>query len=313
MLGKTAGGVYWLYRYLERVENAARLVETGQRIALTRARASDDEWDSVLKTAGVDHGYHAKYSELAKDKAIDWMLRDQDNSSSVLSVVRTARDNARLVRTALTHEIWEAVNSSWMQLNRALSRKIDERDLPAVLALIRNSAALVRGTTAGTKLRNDVYNFGRLGTYIERADNTARIIDVKYYVLLPSSLSVGSTLDNAQWDTILRSVSAGGGFRLIYGRETRPRQIVQFLVLDRRMPRSLNFCAAKIRHNLDYLAQNYDNQMPAHELAGSLAGKLDNQDVDAVFGQGLHEYLQDILSALASLSRQIEIDYRFYE
>lgn len=111
----------------------------------------------------------------------------------------------------------------------------------------------------------------------------------------------------------MRSVSAGGGFRLIYGRETRPRQIVQFLVLDRRMPRSLNFCAAKIRHNLDYLAQNYDNQMPAHELAGSLAGKLDNQDVDAVFGQGLHEYLQTILSALASLSRQIEIDYRFYE
>lgn len=313
MLGKTANGVFWMYRYLERAENIARLVETGQRIALTRAGSTDDEWASVLQTASVDQGFKQKHPDISRDLVIDWMLRDLDNPSSVFSVVKAARDNARLVRTALTHEIWEAVNSSWMQLRTALAKPVGERELPKVLELIRNSAALVRGTTHGTKLRNDVYDFTRIGAFMERADNTARIIDVKYYVLLPSAFSVGSTLDNAQWDTILRSVSAGGGFRMVYGQETRPRQIVQFLVLDRRMPRSLNFCCRKIQSNLAYLANDYGTEMPCHAMAGDLAHKLENEDVDDLFDYGLHEYIQDVLSALARLSRQIEIDYRFNE
>lgn len=313
MLGKTANGVFWMYRYLERAENTARLVETGQRIALTRAGSTDEEWASVLQTASMDSGFHQKHRDLKRDLVIDWMLRDPDNPSSVFSVVKAARHNARIVRTALTHEVWEAVNSSWMQLKLALSKPVGERELPKVLELIRNSTALVRGTTHGTKLRNDVYNFARIGAFIERADNTARIIDVKYYVLLPSAFPVGSTLDNAQWDTILRSVSAGGGFRMVYGQQTRPRQIVQFLVLDQRMPRSLIFCCRKIRDNLAYLLGDYGTEMPCYALATDLAGKLENADVDAVFDYGLHEYIQDILSALARLSRQIEIDYRFNE
>lgn len=313
MLGKTANGVFWMYRYLERAENTARLIETGQRIALTRAGGAHDEWASVLQTAAVHQGFREKYAELTKDLAIDWMLRDPDNPSSVLSVVKAARDNARLVRTALTHEIWESVNSSWMQLKSALAHKVGERELSRVLELVRNGTALVRGTTHGTKLRNDVYDFTRIGAFMERADNTARIIDVKYYVLLPSSFSVGSSLDNAQWDTILRSVSAGGGFRMVYGQETRSRQIVQFLVLDGRMPRSLNFCCRKIRDNLAYLAGDYGTEVPSHAMARALADKLEHQDVDEIFDYGLHEYIQDVLSQLAHLSRQIEIDYRFYE
>ena len=156
MLGKTAGGVLWMYRFMERAENTARLVETGQRIALTRASGSDEEWASVLQTAAVDLGFREKHGEPTKDKAIDWMLRDADNPSSVLSVVKQARDNARLVRTALTHEVWEAVNGGWMLLKEALCQEVGERELPKILGLIRQCAALVRGTTHGTMLRNDI-------------------------------------------------------------------------------------------------------------------------------------------------------------
>ncbi|MCG6902409.1 MAG: alpha-E domain-containing protein [Rhodobacter sp.] len=312
MLGKTAGSLFWMYRYLERAENTSRLVETGQRIALTRASASDEEWSSILLTAAVDQGYSRKYDRIAKDRVIDWMLRDTENPASVLSVMKQARENARAVRTALTHEVWEALNSGWMVLNDALSRSVNERDLPNLLGLVRQQTALVRGTTNGTMLRNDIYDFGRVGTFIECADNTCRILDVKYYVLLPSSIAVGSSIDNAQWETMLRAVSARRGFRMTYGQKAKPMQIVEFLMLDPRMPRSLNFCCRGINKNLDRLARGYGEEKPSQDMARALAERLDKQNLEGIFDYGLHEYIQDILSSLASLSGQIEIDYRFY-
>jgi uncharacterized alpha-E superfamily protein len=313
MLGKTAGGLFWMYRYFERAENTARLIETGQRIALTRAGGSDDDWASVLQTAAVLDGYRARHESLSRDRAIDWMLRDPENPSAVLSVIGQARNNARLVRTALTHEVWEAVNGCWMDLRTMLARKVGDRDLPRVLERIRNGATLLRGATYGTMLRNDIYNFARIGNFIERADNTGRILDVKYYVLLPTAFSVGSSLDNAQWDTILRSVSGRGGFRMVYGHRTNPRQIAEYLVLDKRMPRSLHFCAAKIGENLGHLEREYGARLPAHDMADALLARFGGHGIDSVFDYGLHETIQEALSALSDLSRQIEIDYRFYE
>jgi uncharacterized alpha-E superfamily protein len=312
MLGKTAGGLFWMSRYLERSENTARMIETGQRIALTRSSSDGDDWLSVLQAAAVADGYNAKHDAVTKDAAIDWMLRGRENSSSVLSSVEAARNNAKLVRTALTHEAWEAVNSCWMSLCEALARKVSERDLPRVLNLIRQHSGLVRGAMHGTMLRNDIYNFARLGTFIERADNTARILDVKYYVLLPSAFAVGSRLDNVQWATILRSVSAEGGYRLTHGNVARPREIAQFLILDRRMPRSLNFCMGKLRDNLNYLAEDYGTRQPCHEKAATLAQQVSAVTIDAIFEHGLHEFIQDFLSGLGGLSAQVEIDYRFH-
>lgn len=312
MLGKTAGGLYWMCRYLERSENTARLVEAGQRIALTRSSA-DDEWISVLQTASVLHGYRQKYPEVTKDNAIDWMLRDRDNASSVLSVVESARNNARLVRTALTREVWESVNACWMVLKEVLARRVNERDLPHVLSVIRQRAAFVRGALTGTMLRNDIYNFCRIGTFIERADNTARILDVKYWVLLPSAQAVGSSLDNVQWETILRSVSAEGGFRLTYGQAARPREIAQFLILDKRMPRSLAFCAEKLADNLGFLALDYGRRMPVHDLTENLQDETLDITINQIIENGLHEYIQGFLRATAAIGAQTEIDYRFYE
>jgi uncharacterized alpha-E superfamily protein len=310
MLGKTAGGLFWMFRYLERSENTARLVEAGQRIALTRSR-SDDEWQSVLMTAAAFGTYLGKYPNVTKDAAIDWLLRDRDNPSSVLSVVETARNNARLVRTALTREVWESVNESWMVLKDAMATRISERDLTALLTLIRQRAAHVRGAMSGTMLRNEIFNFARIGTFLERADNTARLIDVKYYVLLPSALSVGSSIDNVQWESLLRSVSGEGGFRLTYGQQVRPRDIAQYLLLDTRMPRSLAFCVDKLADNLRHLAADYDTRSRTLHLTEQLRSGPLGQSIDAIFDDGLHEFLQGFLRDLAAIGLACEADFRF--
>lgn len=312
MLGKTANGLFWMYRYLERAENTARLIETGQRIALTRTGAGDGDWRSVLQTAGVAQSYDAGHAGVTKDQAIDWMLRSKDNPSSVLSSLEAARQNARMVRTALTHDVWEATNGTWMWAREALARKVGEHDLPKVLHGVRERAALVRGATDGTMLRNDIHDFLRLGTFLERADNTARILDVKYYVLLPSVAAVGSSIDNVQWESILLSVSARGGFRMEYGSNATPRDIAQFLILDRRMPRSLRFCIGKMCDNLGYLATGYGSRLPSHDRIGDLRACLE-VDIEAIFEAGLHEFIQKLLGRLGDLGRQIEIDYRFTE
>jgi uncharacterized alpha-E superfamily protein len=261
----------------------------------------------------VAQGFHAAHDALSKEAAIDWMLRARDNPSAVRSSIGLARQNARLVRTALTGEVWEAMNRTYMGSEDRLARRVSERDLPKVLGLVRQGTALVRGATLGTMLRNDIYDFARLGTFLERADNTARILDVKYYVLLPGISAVGSTVDNVQWETILRSVSARGGFRMEYGTATEPRNIAQFLILDKRMPRSLAFCALKLRDNLQYLASNYGQKPPSLALADELVRRFLTHDIEAVFDFGLHEYIEEVIGALDTLGRQIEIDFRFYE
>ncbi len=310
MLGKTAGGLYWMFRYLERSESTARLVAAGQRIALTRSEP-DEEWASVLATTATLGPYAAKHGAVTRDQAIDWMLCDRDNRSSVLSCIESARSNARLVRTALTREVWESVNESWMVLRGALGERLGERDLPAAAALIRQRAHQVRGAFAGTMLRNDIFNFARLGTFLERADNTARLLDVKYYVLLPSAQAVGTTLDNVQWESILRSVSGEGAYRMTYGQEVRPRHIAQFLILDPRMPRSLAFSAGKIADNLGYLALDYGSRPPSHAMTEALRATCLSRSIEEIVADGLHEYIQAFLRDLAAIGAQVETDYRF--
>lgn len=313
MLGKTANGLFWMFRYLERAENTARLIETGQRIALTKLGTTEEEWRSVLQTAASGAGYDAQHEAVTKEGAIDWMLRNRSNPTSVMSSVDAARQNARMVRTAITHEVWEATNGAYMKVKALLARKVTERDLPAVLGAIRQRTSLVRGATHGTMLRNDIYDFARIGTFLERADNTARILDVKYYVLLPSVLAVGSEVDNVQWESILRSVSARGGFRMAFGTTSDPRDIARFLILDKRMPRSLAFCVSKMRGNMGYLAADYHQRPKSLKMTDHLDRQYLSYDIDSVFDYGLHEYIQRVIALLEELARQIEIDYRFYE
>lgn len=311
MLGRTAGGLYWMSRYLERAENMARLIETGQRIALTRESGADDEWTSVLATAAVQGAFDLKYDMVNQENAVDFLLRDRDNPSSILSAVDAARTNARAVRTALTREAWSAINECWMDLKGSLARKVPQRDLPERLEEIQRHTAHVRGALIGSMMRNDIYDFCRIGTHLERADNTARILDVKYYVLLPSVASVGSSLDNVQWDTILHSVSAEGAFRWSSSEDADPSSIAAFLILDRRMPRSLAFSCSKIAGNLGYLARDYGEETESLRQARRLADQLGTGDIGAIFDAGLHEFLQQFITDIGQLGQQLETDFRF--
>jgi uncharacterized alpha-E superfamily protein len=311
MLGKTAGGLFWMFRYLERSENTARLIEAGFRIALTRPDGADDEWASVLQTAAVADAYRERHGEIDGAKAVDFLLRDMANPSSVMTAIAGARQNARLVRTALTREVWEAVNDTYMILKDELSRPVSTRHLPEKLAMIRQQSALVRGAMHGTMLRNDIFDFCRLGTFLERADNTARILDVKYYVLLPSISQIGSSLDNVQWETILRSVAGQRAYRWITQGESSPMGIADFLIFDGRMPRSLRFSVSKIASNLSYLEKGYGARQPSHDQVDVLKARLDTMTIDRVFEDGLHEFITDFLTDIARLGSQIEKDYRF--
>ena len=313
MLGNTANGLFWTYRLLERAENMSRLIETGQRIALTRLNSSDEQWLYVMQTSAVSEEYKIQYSKVEKEPAVDWILRHPENKSSILSSITSARQNAKMVRHALTTDVWEAINGSFLDIQKLLKAKTIEGDLPLILRTIKQSAAFVRGATYGTMLRNEEYDFCRLGTFIERADNTARILDVKYYVLLPSAKAVGTSIDNVQWETILRSVSAYGGFRLEYGHEAGPDDIAKFLILDKRMPRSLIYCCDILKLHLLSLCSAYRNKPPSLSQIMELQNRFLTHDIEAIFKFGLHDFLQEMISLFGNLSDQIEIDYRFYE
>ena len=312
LLGRTANGLYWMNRYIERAENMARLVDAGLRMALTRTQSASDEWASVVISAGSDVAYGQKYSEHNAANVSDFLLRDCKNPSSVLSSIETARANARMVRTALTRETWESINEAWMALKRILARPIDERDLPTVLDAIKRETALIRGAFYGTMLRNEIFDFSQLGTYVERADNTARILDVKYYVLLPSISWVGSSLDNYQWESILRSVSAHRSYRWVYDADYKPTNIADYLILNARMPRSLTFCYRFILEHLNFLGSDYDARHACHATAEGIHGTLKVGSIKDIFDAGLHEFLSGFIRENTRLGDEIALDYRFH-
>ena len=311
MLGRTASGLFWMMRYLERAENTARLIDAGFRMSLTRARNFQSEWESVLTTAGVRDDYLKKYNTFQTRQVVDYIIADRENPVSLRNSLSSARENARMTRTALTRDAWEAINATWLQMRGAIESSEHITDLPNLLSQVRQQAALVRGTIHGTMLRNDIFRFVELGKLIERADNTARILDTKYYVLLPSSASVGSSLDRVQWEMILRSASAERSFHWLHGGEINPAAIVDFLVHDVRLPRSIAYCYDEIIMTLAALEHEYGKRTAAHELAASHEAHITQSSSDLIIGSGLHEFLIDFISRNANLSATIEADYRF--
>ncbi len=312
MLGRTANGLYWMFRYIERAENSARLIDAGLRMSLTRSQATEDDWDGVLQSSGVRDIYDDLYEKLSSADAIDFLLRDRANPSSVMSCIDAGRNNARMVRTALTRETWEATNECWLDLKAMLARRVKAADLPEAIDAIKRKTGLIRGAFHGTMLRNEIFNFSRIGTFIERADNTARILDVKYYVLLPAVSQVGSSIDNVQWESILRSVSAHRSYGWVYEAEYKPSHIADFLILNGRMPRSLAYCYEKIVSNLGYLAREYGESHAAHATAEETLTSLRNHSIKDVMDQGLHEYIENFISHNNRLGQEISDGYRFY-
>ncbi len=312
LLGRTANGLYWMNRYIERSENTARLVDAGLRLALTRTADASDEWKSIVASAGAANAFRERHSEFTAETVSDFLLRDPSNSGSVISAMESARNNGRMVRTALTRETWESLNDGWMSIKRMLARPIDGRNLPAILDAIKRETAIIRGSFHGTMLRNEIFDFSQIGTFVERADNTARILDVKYYVLLPSVSWVGSTLDNYQWESILRSVSAHRSYRWVYEGDYKPTLIADYLILNGRMPRSLAFCYRNIAESLNFLASDYAARHSCHDSVETISAKLKVSSIKEVFDQGLHEFITDFINDNNRLGNEIAQNYRFY-
>jgi uncharacterized alpha-E superfamily protein len=312
MLGRVANGIFWMYRYLERAENTARLLAAGHRMALTRGPDSArEEWRSVLTTLGLRKAYEAAYNDYAGAHVSDFVLRGRSNAESVMAMFESARLNARTCRSAITLEVWEAVNEGWMNLRELLAKPVRETTLNAALAAIRRESTLARGATHGSMMRNETYAFARAGTFIERADNTARILDVKYYLLLPSLAYVGTALDTGQWDNVLRSLSGERAYRWLNAGRMDARSIAEFVILNDRFPRSLAFCYNAMRNNLASLAQIHGHEGPAHGLLHEAERLVRGKTVEDVLEQGLHQFLLAFTQSNRGLAEAIAEQFRF--
>jgi uncharacterized alpha-E superfamily protein len=298
MLSRTADNLYWLARYVERAEYIARILEATQRLtALPIAYGgSTNEWESAVATAGCAGAFATSYAEANEETVTDFLAFSSANPSSIRNCFDVARSNARAVRTALTMEMWDAINGGWLEIRRFGAGPASREDLARFLRLVQEYSLRFDGSAYRTMLRNDAFWFSRLGVFVERADNTARILDVKYHLLLPAHQHVGGPLDYFQWAAILRSVSALTSYHWVYRESLKPWLIADLLILNDQMPRSLASCYENMVRHLDQIAQVYGRQGPAQRQARAVRTRLQNSDMDAIFQRGLHEFIGEFVS-----------------
>ena len=310
MLSRTADNLYWIARYMERAETAARLLEVGARISLLPSvQGYRSEWDSLLKSAGTSEAFDKKYGEPVQRNIESFLFFDRDNASSVASCITAARENGRIVRTALTSQVWDALNTAFQELRGIEATPRAELELSTLTDWTMRHAAMVRGAIDATLLRNDGYNFLNLGYYLERGDATARLMDVKYYVLLPRLEFVGSGYDNYQWTTLLRALSSHRAFHWAYGGEVTAGKIAHFLILNPQCPRALITCVAGMTNHLVRIAKLYGRETDAQEQAAGLLAGLEGQSVDKIFDEGLHEFLTRFIKETARLTAVVDDIY----
>jgi uncharacterized alpha-E superfamily protein len=299
VLSRDADSLYWLSRYVERAENTARILDVAYRMAsmpISYNGVNSNEWESALISAGGVEQFRAIHGEVTPENVIEFLAFSDANTSSIQSCFETARQNARSVRSALTSEMWEAINSAWLDLRRLKAQRIRVEDLPRFLNLVKEASLRYDGSAMRTMLRNDAYWFSRLGLYIERADNTARVLDVKYHVLLPQDAEVGGGIDYYQGAAILRSVSALVSYQWVYHQNLRPWLVADLLILREEMPRSLAACYGALSRHLGDIAHRYGTSGAAQRQARSAHARLSNRTIQDIFQHGLHEFLEEFIA-----------------
>ncbi len=316
MLARTADNLYWLARNIERADYLARIVNVTQRLASLPVAygGSGTEWQSALLASGANNLFAHYYDAPRASDVIDFLVYDPRNPSSIVSCIEFGRANARAVRTALTVEMWETINAGWLELrNLQKSSRVPGASptdrVGEFLESVMTVALHVDGSAHRTMLRNDGFWFTQLGLYLERADNTARILDVKYNLLLPTEEAVGGPVDYFQWAAILRAVSALTAYQWVYRGGVKPWLVADLLILRREMPRSLIFCYSKIVEMLDAFSRTYGRQGSAQKLARSVLTRLENTDIDAIFGSGLHEFVTGFIDDNYQLGAAISEQY----
>ncbi|MEM7267833.1 MAG: alpha-E domain-containing protein [Pseudomonadota bacterium] len=308
MLSRTAENLFWAARYLERAEGTARLIEMGQRMSMLPG-SGRGEWRSVAAAAGASDIFEDE-GRISERTIIENLLLSPDNSCSIRYCLNRARDNARAVRAAVTQEMWEALNDGWRRLEM-----VDEaaamRELPVLLEWVKTRANVFRGAAETSMLRNDGYFFLRLGGHIERADLTLRLLDVKYFVLLPETEVIGGGRDHHQWTSVLHATSALRAYHHQYKGDFKPWLIADFLILNKQFPRSLAYGYSEMGRYLDNLALAYGERHICHMTAASMIARLADADMGEIFQTGLHDFIAFAIAHNNKLSGEISRSYHF--
>lgn len=314
MLSRTAQGLYWMSRYVERAENNARLLDAGRRIeGLPGSEASGNtEWPSIIIAAGCRETFGEGLEEADRDKATYHLAFDQENSSSILSCFHSARENARAMRGAITSEVWTAINSTWSEFRTKTMADVDERRYVDFVETVLASSFTFRGAINSTLLRDERQWFIELGKHIERADATARLLDVKYHVLLPKADEVGAGLDLLQWQQILRAANALRAFRHVYREQISAPRVVDLLVVNSQSPRSLRYSYEAICDNIDNIGVHTKAQRAIADIARENRDKLRTADAHSIIDYGLHEWLTDMIVATNELANKLGESYGFF-
>jgi len=313
MLSRTADHLYWMSRYTERAENTARMLDVNYQTSLLpqSAQVAKYGWQGVLSISELLPAYNKEHDQITPDEVIDFMVKDEDNPSSIISCLKGARENARAVRGALTTEAWETQNTTWLEVNRMLRSGALERDPAQFFEWVKFRSHLSRGVTLGTMLQDEAFYFSRLGTFLERADNTARLVDVKFHALNSEFFGTATEEDQEydfyHWSAILRSVSAFETYRKVYRDVIKPERVAELLILRADMPRSLHHSLHEVVANLDHVSNDPGSE--TRRRAGKLLADLQYARVDEILATGLHAYLTQFLDRVNEVGARISQDF----
>ena len=314
MLSRTADHLFWMSRYTERAENTARLLDVNYQTSLLPQSADlmRQGWRGLLSISELQVPYAARYGDsISPRDVMDFMVRDEKNPSSIISCLRNARENARAVRGTLTTEVWETQNQTYLEVIRMLRKDEFERDPTQFLEWVKFRSHLSRGVTAGTMLQDEAFHFLRLGTFLERADNTARLVDVKFHTVkneFPDEASEeDQEFDFYHWSSILRSVSGFEVYRKVYRDVIKPERVAELLILRADMPRSLLACLNEVMSNLAMVTS--DSLSETQRRAGKLRAELQYARIDEILGTGLHAFLTQFLDRVNELGAHISREF----
>jgi uncharacterized alpha-E superfamily protein len=313
MLSRTADHVFWMSRYTERAENTARMLDVNYQTSLLPQSTAVAElgWQGLLKISEWLPAYQGLYGEVTPQRVLQFMVREEQNPSSIISCLRAARENARAVRGTLTTEVWETQNQTWLELNRLLATDMLERDPGQFFEWVKFRSHLSRGVTVGTMLVDEALYFMRLGTFLERGDNTARLLDVKFNAVDSDFYGLASDQDQEydfyHWSAILRSVSGFEIYRRVYRNVIQPDRVAELLVLRPDIPRSLLSCMNEVVNNLDSVCES--SSCLSCRLAGKLRADLKFTTIDEILKQGLHAFLVQFLEQINQIGAEISREF----
>jgi uncharacterized alpha-E superfamily protein len=308
MLSRTADHLFWMARYTERAENTARMLDVNIQTQLLpqSIEAAEKSWRAVLGISELLPVFDEKYGILSRKDVLDFMVCDPMNPSSIVSCLTSARENARAVRGTLTTEVWETQNTTWLDMAGLLKDGILERDPSEFFEWVKHRSHLSRGVTIGTMLKDEAFYFIRLGTFLERADNTARLLDVKFHGADGEQLNA-SEMDYYHWAAVLRSVSAFETYRKTYRDVITPERVAELLILRGEMPRSLMACMTEVVNNLAQVHNEVSRE--TDRFAGRLHAGLRFNSIDDIMRRGLHDYLTEFLEQIYELGNRVSHDF----